>query len=142
MASNASLRCFLIINCYRSSISVLILASRTIGTKIANSAINLKVRRKIGQLNIALTLFTHEISARLVDVIAYQFSWLNDPNGQSTIVAKQFCINKTKKTWCLKHAYGMETANEKNHFVLINLLKNNFEIIQHEVSYCITATNF
>ena len=36
----------------------------------------------------------------------------------------------------------METANEKNHFVLINLLKNNFEIIQHEVSYCITASNF
>ena len=25
---------------------------------------------------------------------------------------------------------------------MINLLKNNFEIIQHEVSYCITATNF
>ena len=48
-------------------------------------------------MNINLTLITHEISARLVDVIAYQFSWLNDPNGQSTIVAKLFCINKTKE---------------------------------------------
>ena len=46
----------------------------------------------------------------------------------------------------------MENANKISQYFLlhlncgkvgiINLLKNSFEIIQHEVSYCITATNF